>query len=188
MTQTGEGAAQGPRGKRIGIRSSRRAFLGGAGIGALALAANRAGVAALAQPVVPQDQLTGEIMVFPRHGTRTASHGTEITFRGVGEEALGVVEVVGSRSGGHSGLLMPHSDGEGVSFVPDAPFQPDEWVTVRAGVPLRPTPSGSVTFKVAVPGIPVRKQTSRENDQPATPPQEFRSRLDLLPPAMAITT
>jgi hypothetical protein len=138
---------------------------------------------ASAQAVAPEG-----LVVFPRFGTRSASPGTEISFRGTTVEALGVVNVVGSLSGGHSGLLMPHSDGEGASFVPDSPFLPGEWVTVRADLPLRPTPAGSVTFRVAVPGTPVRKDTTREIDQPATPPQTFRTRLDLLPPDMTVTS
>ncbi|MGI8963114.1 MAG: arylsulfotransferase family protein [Thermomicrobiales bacterium] len=169
------------------FRSSRRGLIGGVGLGALAIAGGQP-ISGFAQSRRLQSSATDEVTVFPRHGTRTASPGSEITFRGATAETLGLVEVVGSRSGSHSGLLMPHSDGEGVSYVPDATFLPGEWVTVRADTPLRPTPSGSVTFKVAVPGTPVRKQTSREIDQPEHPPQHFHSRLDLLPPAMTITT
>jgi hypothetical protein len=180
-------ASRRPAGGRTELRSNRRAFLGGAGIGALALAGTHA-VPGLARAAHKQPSVTEETAVFPRHGTRTASAESEITFRGVTADMLGVVEIVGSRSGAHSGLMMPHYDGEGLSFVPDAIFLPGEWVTVRAELPLRPTPSGSVTFKVAVPGTPVRKQTSREIDQPEHPPQEFRSRLDLLPPTTTITT
>jgi len=170
-----------PSGDHIAFRTSRRALLGGAGVTMLAA------VGAVAQPASAR-AVEGEVFVYPPHGTRTASPGTEISFRGITEEGLGVVEVLGSLSGGHSGLMMPHSDGEGTSFVPDAPFLAGERVTVRAGVPLRTSPSGSVTFTVATPGIPVRKESRREVDQPETPPQEFRSRPDLLPPAMTITT
>lgn len=169
-------------GDRTEFRSSRRALLGGAGITVLAA------IGAGARPAIAQTPASEHIAVFPRHGTRTASTGTEISFRGVAIDAVGVVEVVGSLSGGHSGLLMPHSGGAGVSFVPDAPFQAGERVTVRAAVPLRPNPGGSVTFRVATPGIPVKKEVSREVDQPESPPQEFRTRPDLLPPAITITT
>ncbi len=164
------------------IRSSRRALLGGAGVTML-VAIGSATRQAGAQAVAPEG-----LVVFPRFGTRTASPGTEISFRGVTGEQLGTVKVVGSLSGGHSGLLMPHSDGDGLSFVPDSPFLPGEWVTVRADLPLRPTPAGSVTFRVAVPGTPVRKETTRELDQPANPPQSFRTRLDFLPPEMVVTS
>lgn len=168
-------------GDRTEFRSSRRTLLGG---GITMLATIGAGARpASAQAVAPEG-----LVVFPRHGTRTASTGTEISFRGVAIDAVGFVEVVGSLSGGHSGLLMPHSDGAGVSFVPDAPFMPGERVTVRAGVPLRSNPDGSVTFGVATPGTPVKKEASREVDQPESPPQEFRTRPDLLPPAITITT
>jgi len=181
MRQREEGAGSIPIAERGAPRTSRRALLGAAGAGVLALAASQSQLAA-------QEPAAADIAVFPRHGTRTASMGTEISFRGVAIDAAGVVEVAGSLSGDHSGLLMPHSDGAGVSFVPDAPFQAGERVTVRAGVPLRSSPGGSVTFRVATPGIPVKKEASREVDQPESPPQEFRTRPDLLPPAITITT
>ena len=169
------------RGERTAFRSSRRALLVGASVTMVAAMGSTTSPAA-AQALAPEG-----LVVFPRFGTRSASPGSEISFRGVTGEALGVVNVVGSLSGGHSGLLLPHSDGEGVSFVPDAPFLPGEWVTVRADLPLRPTPTGSVTFRVAVPGTPVRKDTTREIDQPANPPQSFQTRLDFLPPEITIT-
>ncbi len=182
MRQREEGAVSTPLAERGTPRTSRRTLLGAAGAGVLALAASRA------QPAAAQDPVTQEITVFPRHGTRTASPATEISFRGVTADALGVVDIVGSQSGGHSGLLMPHADGNGVSYVPDAPFMAGERVTVQAGVPLRANPGGSVTFNVAVPGIPIKKDASREVDQPESPPQEFRTRLDLLPPELTIST
>ena len=74
------------------------------------------------------------IAVFPSHGTVTAMPGTEIAFRGELVTEIGTVEVIGSVSGGHSGILSPHADGLGVSYLPDAPFLPGEAVTVRADV------------------------------------------------------
>ena len=161
--------------------------MGAAGLSALALIGNRTH-SGVAQSTPTQATASSDIAVYPPHGTLTASPGTEITFRGVVADALGSVTVVGSLSGGHSGVFMPHADGEGVSFVPDAPFQAGEWVTVRAAPSLRPTPSGSITFKVAIPGTPDKTPVGRESAQPATPPREFRSRLDLLPPTMTVTT
>jgi len=139
-----------------------------------------------ALPAVAQDEPVS-IRVYPAHGTRTASPGTEITFRGVGADALGAVSVVASLTGSHSGILIAHSDGDGVSFVLDSPFQPGEWVTIRSDVPLRDTPRGSVTFQVSTPAIPVMTPTTRETDHPETPPQEFKSRLDLLPPQVTVS-
>jgi hypothetical protein len=139
-----------------------------------------------AMTLAAQDDATS-IRVYPAHGTRTASPGTEITLRGVAAGELGALNVVASQSGAHSGVFVAHSDGGGVSFVPDSPFQPGERVTVRADLPLRASPSGSVSFQVSTPAAPVATPTTREIDQPATPPREFVSRLDLLPPQMTVT-
>jgi hypothetical protein len=156
---------------------------GAAGVAIAGLPGQGAGQTPVAEPAFPASGL----LVFPRHGTRTASPGTEISFRGEAIADIGTVIAIGSISGSHSGVLIDHSDGLGASFVPDSPFQPDEWVTVRADIPLRPTPSGSVTFRVSIPGVPVKTPAEREVDQPTHPPQEFRSRLDLLPPVVTIT-
>jgi hypothetical protein len=142
---------------------------------------------ALTQSATPEAAQPAGITVFPPHGTRTASPGTEISFRGIDADGLGTVEAFGAQSGSHYGVLKAHSDGQGVSFIPDAPFFPGEWVTVRAGVPLRPTPRGSVTFQVSVPAVPVMTPITREIDQPQTPPQVFQSRLDLMPPVITVT-
>ncbi len=127
------------------------------------------------------------IRIHPAHGTKTASPATEITFRGATADELGTVSVVASLSGTHSGVFVAHSDGGGVSFVTDSPFLPGESVTVRSDIPLRDTPAGSVTFRVSTPAAPVATPTTREIDQPATPPREFMSRLDLQPPQMTVT-
>lgn len=169
-------------------RTSRRALIGGAGsLATLSLIGAKVQQAVAQTPAAAPITAETGLLVFPRHGTRTAAPGTEISFRGEIIDQLGTVEVVGSVSGGHSGIIVPHSDGFGASFLPDAPFQPDEWVTVRAGVPLRPTPSGSVTFRVSVPNLPVKTPATREVDQPSHEPQQFQSRLDLLPPTITVT-
>jgi hypothetical protein len=169
-----------------GARVSRRRFIGGVGAGMAALAAG--GVPIATAQVATATLAPGEVTVFPAHGTRTASPATEISFRGVSAVELGEVTVIGSQSGSHFGVLMPHAGDAGVSFVPDAPFWPGERVTVQTVIPLRATPRGSITFEVAVPAAPVATPVTGEVDLPASPPREFRSRLDLLPPAIEVTT
>ena len=132
-------------------------------------------------------QDTPRLAVFPNHGTRTAMPGTEISFRGETIGEIGTIEVSGSASGGHTGVLSPHSDGFGASYIPDAPFLPGEWVTVRADALLGDTASGAITFRIGVPGIPAKTPTQREVEQPSHEPQQFRSRPDLLPPTITIT-
>jgi len=172
---------------RILPRVSRRAFVGAAGLGILARVGH--GSPAMFAQSSEDDILSpDEITVFPSHGTRTASPGTEISFRGVTAGVLGTVAAIGSLSGAHAGVLRAHSDEQGVSFLPDSPFQAGEWVTVRAEMPLRPAGRGAVRFRVAVPASPVTTPVSREIDHPRTPPQVFRTRPDLMPPAVTVTT
>jgi hypothetical protein len=165
--------------------TSRRAVLRAASAGALALV----GASALAGPVrtaAVRSQVDPGVNVFPRHNSFTASPYTEISFRGVTEEELGNVSVIGGSSGGHSGLLMAHGDDNGVSFVPDARFEPTEVVTVRADIGLAPTDDGALWFGVVQPAQMTPSPELRESDNPEIPPQTFRSRPDLLPPVMTI--
>src|SRR5437016_3873073 len=72
------------------------------------------------------------VYVFPIPGGRVASPATQITFRGVSINQLGSIQVTGSRSGNHTGQVMPDSDGNGGSFIPSSKFLPGEVVTVSA--------------------------------------------------------
>jgi hypothetical protein len=72
--------------------------------------------------------------VSPTPGTDTADPHTQISFLGVPAAQIQVVSVVGRRSGTHSGSLRAYSQGDGASFVPAAPFDAGEQVTVSAVV------------------------------------------------------
>jgi len=165
-------------------RLSRRALLGVAGAAGMAALAGRSvpGVSAQGRTGQPET-----VPIYPAPETWTASPHTEISFRGVTEEDLGGVVVVGDFSGGHSGVLKAHADGNGVSFIPDARFEPGEVVTVRADIPLGSGPGGTHTFGVARPAMIVPAPSGYDADNPEEPPQEFRSRPDLRPPYMHIT-
>jgi hypothetical protein len=130
---------------------------------------------------------TGVVAVYPIPDSRTASPGTEITFRGVTAEDLGKVTVVGTSTGLHSGILMPHSDGRGVSFVPDAPFRAEETVTVELGLPVGTTPTESFSFSTVRPVTPSKISETPESEDMETPPRSFRSRPDLTPPPIDVT-
>lgn len=127
------------------------------------------------------------VTVFPRPDSRTASPNTEITFRGVTEEELGTVIAVGSQSGAQSGLMKPHADGNGVSYLPDSWFEPGEEVAVRADIDLAPTDDGSLVFEVSQPAFLREAPSDIVTDNPADAPHEYRSRPDLRPPVMDIT-
>jgi Arylsulfotransferase (ASST) len=72
------------------------------------------------------------IDVSPAPATDTANPATQISFLGVPAAEIRAVSVTGARSGPHPGRLRAYSQGDGVSFLPDAPFDAGERVTVRA--------------------------------------------------------
>ncbi|HYH13320.1 MAG TPA: arylsulfotransferase family protein, partial [Thermomicrobiales bacterium] len=93
----------------------------------------------------------------------------------------------GSISGGHSGILKDHADGDGVSYLPDAYFIPGELVTVQVeGVP--DLEEVTHNFGVVQPVPWVATPTERDTENPEVPPRAFRSRPDLRPPVMEIPT
>jgi hypothetical protein len=177
------------------LRINRRRLVQATGAGVLSHAAGARVVAALEQDAAPaasgirssQGPKAG-VSVFPPDGTVTASPATEISFRGVSKERLGPVRVSGAQTGGHSGLMMAHQDGQGVSFVPDAPFAPGEEVTVSAGIPLSRKVSGELDFQVAIPRLPSPPPDERVTDSPVVAPHAFRSRPDLAPPVIEVLT
>ncbi len=70
--------------------------------------------------------------VSPEPETDTANPHTQISFLGVAPAEIREVTVVGHRSGVHRGHLQAYSQGDGASFVPDAPFDAGEQVRVHA--------------------------------------------------------
>lgn len=178
--------------RHVGVsRLSRRRFMQVAGAGVAGNGIDTATMAARAQTATPITGATPApqpqgILTYPRHGTVTASPGTEISFRGISAERLGDLRVSGSESGGHSGVMMPHQDGLGVSFVPDRPFGPGESVTVSAQIPLSEDASGDLVFDVSVPLLPSDPPTEREENSPLEEPHSFRSLPHLRPPIVDI--
>jgi hypothetical protein len=127
------------------------------------------------------------VSVFPVPGSRVASPGAEIAFRGVPARRLGTVSVSGSRSGRHGGRIAADSDGEGASFLPSRPFIPGEVVTVSTHLQVRGARGGRFRFTVATPAGAI----------PFSPPPpaarvpgdvlSFRSRPDLSPASVEVT-
>lgn len=182
---SGDGVAEDRPTLRFSRRAVLRRGLSAAGIGALVLTKGRRLV--LGPSVSAQETSPPRLAMFPTHGCRSASPGTEISFRNVPLGLLGPVTVVSSETGRHSGVLLPHADGRGASFLPDAPFLPEESVTVVADVPLRST-SDHIRFHIAQPAAGPVVAERRESDRPKTAPQTFRSRPDLRPPVIDVTT
>jgi hypothetical protein len=73
--------------------------------------------------------------VSPEPETDTANPHTQISFLGAPADDVTAISVVGERSGRHPGRLRAYSQGDGASFLPDAPFDADERVSV--GVTIR---------------------------------------------------
>src|SRR5579863_4602650 len=130
-------------------------------------------------------QIAG-VTVSPMPGAADASPETQISMLGVPAPELENVAVSGSRSGVHTGTLEPYSQGDGASFVPAAPFDPGETVTVSA---LVAAPSGTVPLRFTF-GIGTPDPVSRTPEpRPASTPhsaQSFVSRPDLRPPVLTI--
>ncbi len=94
--------------------------------------------------------------VLPVPGDRFAPPGTSVTFEGVTASELSGLEVVGSRSGAHSGQLTPlvGSPTGGEVFTPRTAFAPGETVTVTAPEVELPGGGHSYIFGVSVPASP----------------------------------
>jgi len=75
-----------------------------------------------------------DVDVSPAPETGSANPRTQISFLGAPAAQISGVSVVGQRSGAHPGRLRPYSQGDGASFVPDAPFDAGERVTVGATI------------------------------------------------------
>ncbi len=93
----------------------------------------------------------GTVSAFPPPGSQTASPATSISFRGLTASKAAAIAVTGSVSGSHAGALTSHSDGLGVSFVPDRNFTAGETVTVSTGLDVRGSHRGVMRFRVATP-------------------------------------
>ena len=137
--------------------------------------------------------LDGAVTVSPLPGSRDASSETQISFLGVPAAELSDVSVVGSRSGRHTGRLVAYSQGDGASFLPAKRFKVGEEVDVRArflqaGNDASTAAPLHFSFKVAVPdtgGEPGGSTTPASNPSDY---QSFRSRPDLKPPTITVTT
>jgi hypothetical protein len=127
------------------------------------------------------------VYVFPIPGGHFAPPATQITFRGRPTDQLGAITVSGSSSGPHPGTVQGDSDGNGGSFMPNAPFAAGEIVTVSTSLNIDGSNNGTFQFQVATPAgsLPFEHR-------PAAPRVKgdvwlFRSRPDLAPAAVTIT-
>ena len=129
------------------------------------------------------------VTVSPEPDSLDASVSTQISMLGVPASELSQVTVSGSSSGAHAGRLVSYSQGDGASFVPSKPFTQGEAVSVHAQ--LR---EGAKTipfawrFTVAVQDHGGHAGGSARPAPQQAAYQSFRSRPDLRPPTVAVTT
>ncbi len=127
--------------------------------------------------------------VSPAPGTATANPHSQVSFLGVPISDIGQVSVVGTRSGGHPGVLRGYSQGDGASFMPEHPFAPGERVTVRAVIGA----SGAgkpVEFSFAV-DTPYSTAAVGPFPNPIAPPsdyQTFHTLPGLQAPVLSVST
>jgi hypothetical protein len=127
------------------------------------------------------------IAVSPLPGSYDASPRTQISLLGVPPGAIGGLRVSGSKSGSHGGRMRAYSQGDGASFLPSRPFRSGERVavqgTLRAGSRRHPFGfSFVVASQTAVHPSPPPHMRLFPNEM-----QHFRSRVDLLPPALVVS-
>lgn len=94
-------------------------------------------------------QSANAVNVYPSPGTPVASDTTTFSFRGLQPAELGKITILGSRSGRHFGKRLKHSDGLGVSIVPNREFVRGEKVTIRTSEKIQGARHGDFTVRIA---------------------------------------
>jgi hypothetical protein len=119
--------------------------------------------------------------VYPSSGTISASPTTQVSFRGVTAAQLGRIVVRGSRTGTHSGRVLAHSDGQGVSWLPSHRFSVGETVTVTTALTAART-----RFRILKPPGRITLPNRILENINAGATRHFRSRPDLTPPLVTV--
>lgn len=127
------------------------------------------------------------VSVFPSPGSTYAEPGTQIVFRGIPPGQIGSVQVVGSKSGVHTGTIEGDSDGQGGSFLPTTPFTPGETVTVTTGLNVIGGKGGVFKFSVCEPYGTIAPQQLPIVPAGSHGVQHFRSQPGLVPASITIT-
>lgn len=148
---------------------------------ALRLIARAGAAGAVVLATVAGAAQAATVNVFPIPGSRVASPGAQIVFRGIAVGSLGTISVTGSRSGGHRGRIAGDSDHDGASFLPAKPFTPGETVTVRTRQAVMGGQGGTFHFTVAQPADSIVAMHVYPNRRRPGDIVTFHSRPDLKP-------
>ncbi len=132
--------------------------------------------------------LQGAVTVSPLSGSRDVSPHTQISFLGAPARELSAISVVGSKTGAHAGRLEPYSQGDGASFLPTRPFAEGERVTVRARLRVGASATGLLEHFAIAREDEISSTPETVHPGSAAEVQSFRSRTDLHPPVVAVTT
>jgi Arylsulfotransferase (ASST) len=147
-------------------------------------------VVALGEGASSGAQSGGTVAMYPIGGTTTANPATTISFRGATK--LKDFSVTASSTGRHRGKFRKHSDGQGVTFIPDHDFKLGELVAVHSTTPLkRATSAHNVRFRIYRTPNPkdLRNAYGQFHKDPEGNPKEaqhFRTRTDLRPPNLKV--
>jgi hypothetical protein len=129
------------------------------------------------------------LAVSPLPDSYDASARTQISLLGVPASSLSSVSAKGSDSGSHDGRLQSYSQGDGASFVPSKPFEPGETVTVRGKLRVGSRSQRfAFHFAVATQDVLPYSKPSSPSGRDYNEKQHFRSRPDLEPPGIVVTT
>ena len=204
----GDAASQGPRGERAHHhRWLRRGLvLGGilvlaTSAGALTLGGRRivAEEAAFRGPAAPRcvpsalnrtDLLSGtQLRVSPLPDSLDATPHTQISLLGVPGNQLKQITVSGSSTGVHPGRVAAFSQGDGESFLPAAPFQPGETVTVHGQLLAHGHwEPFAFHFAVSVPDPIPNQPPGKEPEGSAAEVQHYHSAPSLNSPSIQVDT
>jgi hypothetical protein len=127
------------------------------------------------------------LAVTPLPDSYDALPRTQISLLGAPPGALTKLTVKGSISGKHDGRLRAYSQGDGASFVPDAPFLSGETVTVTGLVAVDGHPQPfAYHFVVAAPDVLPHPTSSHVSKDPGEK-MHFHSRPGLEPPGVVVS-
>ncbi len=126
--------------------------------------------------------------MFPVPGSRTASAQTTISLRGANAAQAKALRVVGSVTGAHTGTVRAHSDGAGVSFVPDSLFHAGETVTVSGTSEVRGANNGTARFEIGIPASETTPPSSPSSNPPSPRVTAFESDPSVQAPVFTVTT
>ncbi|MFA9400786.1 MAG: arylsulfotransferase family protein [Acidobacteriota bacterium] len=124
------------------------------------------------------------VSVFPAPKTQVASDDTGFSFRGIKPKNMGPIEVRDRDGNRIGGKRLAHSDGKGVSFIPNGKFEPGEKVRVKTKRGIMLAKNGNFWVRIG-------RFYGNDDEQapPGTPPvtDGLKSRPELKPVGLEVS-